>query len=195
MNLLTEPAPEVVIIDGAEIPINADFRASIRFETEMERYDLNDEQKLLKALEIYYPAVPKNLPAAIERMLWFYRAGKDPSEGTGSRKGGPIYSYTFDDEYIYAAFLEQYRVDLQAVPFLHWWKFRAMFFGLKSDTWISKIMGYREMEITSKMSKEEKSFYREMKKRFAIPLPKSERERLNAIEEALLHGGDLRGVL
>ena len=56
-------------------------------------------------------------------------------------------------------------------------------------------MGYRDMEITSKMSNEQKQFYRRMKKQFAIPLPKTEREKLNAIEEALLNGGDISKML
>ena len=70
-----------------------------------------------------------------------------------------------------------------------------MFLGLKSDTRIVEIMGYRDMEITSKMSNEQKQFYRRMKKQFAIPMPKTEREKLNAIEEALLNGGDISKML
>lgn len=106
-----------------------------------------------------------------------------------------IYSYSYDDEYIYAAFLDQYGIDLQDIPYLHWWKFKAMFVGLKSDSRIVEIMGYRGIEITSQMSSEQKQFYRKMKKQFAIPLPKSEREKLSAIEEALLNGGNLSGIL
>ena len=70
-----------------------------------------------------------------------------------------------------------------------------MFLGLKSDTRIVEIMGYRDMEITSKMSNEQKQFYRRMKKQFAIPMPKTEREKLNAIEDALLNGGDISKML
>ena len=56
-------------------------------------------------------------------------------------------------------------------------------------------MGYRSIDITSKMSNEQKQFYRKMKKQFAIPLPQPEREKLNAIEQALLNGGDVSKVL
>ena len=34
-----------------------------------------------------------------------------------------------------------------------------------------------------------------MKKLYAIPLPKSEQEKISAIEEALMNGGDLSGLL
>lgn len=70
-----------------------------------------------------------------------------------------------------------------------------MFLGLKSDSRIVEIMGYRSIDITSKMSNEQKQFYRKMKKQFAIPLSQPEREKLNAIEQALLNGGDVSKVL
>lgn len=195
MNLLTNPAPTTVSIQGAEVPINWDFRASIRFE-EMMAGSLPDEEKIGKALEIYYPQVPAAIDQAVDRLLWFYAAGKDSEPGKGgSGNGGPIYSFAHDDEYIYAAFLDQYGVDLQAVGSLHWWKFKAMFQGLKSDNRIVEIMGYRSMEISPQMPKEQKQFYRKMKKQFAIPLPQSEREKLSAIEDALLNGGDVTGLL
>ena len=195
MNLLTEAAPKTVSIAGVEVPIRWDFRTSIRFEQLMEE-DLPDEEKLAQALALYYPQIPFSLEEAVEKLLWFYAAGKEDTAQTGKTgRGEPrIYSYRYDDEYIYAAFLDQYGIDLQEAD-LHWWKFKAMFQGLKSDNRIVEIMGYRAMEIPSKMSREQKEFYRKMKKQYAIPLPKSEREKLSAIEEALLHGGDVSKLL
>lgn len=195
MNLLTEAAPKTVSIAGVEVPIRWDFRTSVRFEQLMEE-DLPDEEKLTQALTLYYPQIPFSLEEAVEKLLWFYAAGKEDTTQTGKtgRNEPRIYSYRYDDEYIYAAFLDQYGIDLQEAD-LHWWKFKAMFQGLKSDNRIVEIMGYRAMEIPSKMSREQKEFYRKMKKQHAIPLPKSEREKLSAIEEALLHGGDVSKLL
>ena len=203
MNILTDPAPKTVIVGGAEVPINSDFRASIRFEMLMEDPSIPDLEKTVKALSLYYDVdhlgdgfmPPAPLEESLEKMLWFYRAGKDENGAVSARKGAQIYSYSFDDEYIFAAFLEQYGVDLQDIPYLHWWKFKAMFLGLKADSRIVEIMGYRSIDITSKMSNEQKQFYRKMKKQFAIPLPQSERDKLNAIEQALLNGGDVSKVL
>ena len=81
------------------------------------------------------------------------------------------------------------------MAYLHWWKFKALFQGLKPDNEIVKIMGYRAMEIPNGMSREQKEHYRKMKKLYAIPLPKSEQEKISAIEEALMNGGDLSGLL
>ncbi|MBS4916067.1 MAG: hypothetical protein KHZ93_00595 [Clostridiales bacterium] len=47
-------------------------------------------------------------------------------------------AFHVDDEYIYAAFLDQYGVDMQDVGPLRWWKFKAMFQGIKSETVLSR---------------------------------------------------------
>ena len=198
MNLLIVPAPKTVWIAGVETPICWDFRAGIRFELLMEK-QLPEEELLSKALELYFPNIVfpyEHLQEAVEKLLWFYTAGKEPDQnGNGKGHADAIYSYEYDDEYLYAAFLEQYGVDLNDIPQLHWWKFKAMFSSLRSDCRIVEIMGYRSMEISPKMSQEQQQFYRKMKRQFALPLPKSQREKLSAIEQALLHGGNLSDLL
>lgn len=195
MNLLTDPVPTTVTVAGVEVPIHWDFRASVRF-GELMGGSLPDEEKIRLALEIYYPQLPPSLDEAVEKMLWFYRAGKEAeADGANPGKLEQIYSFSYDDEYIYSAFLDQYGIDLQDIPSLHWWKFKAMFQGLKSDNRIVEIMGYRSVEISPQMTKEQKQFYRKMKKMFAIPLPQTEREKLSAIENALLNGGDVSKLL
>ena len=52
MNILTDPAPKTVTIGGAEVPINSDFRASVRFEMMMEDSSLSELDKTVKALSL-----------------------------------------------------------------------------------------------------------------------------------------------
>jgi len=70
-----------------------------------------------------------------------------------------------------------------------------MFKSLKEDNEIVKIMGYRSMTINSNMSKEQKDFYSNMKKIYAIPLSKSKKQKVTEIENALMGNGDLSGIL
>ena len=51
------------------------------------------------------------------------------------------------------------------------------------------------MTITKDMSPQQKEFYRRMQKTYAIPVSKTEREKTSALEQALLHGGDLTDLL
>lgn len=199
MNILIDLLPHEVEISGEVYSINSDFRTSILFESLVQDDEISDKEKIIKTLELYYPVIPKSINEAIEKALWFYKCGKedinDSSNGGEGRSSDIIYSFDYDDDYIYAAFLTQYGVDLQDIEFLHWWKFKAMFKGLKEDNEIVKIMGYRAMTISNNMTKEEQEFYRSMKRLHAIPKSKKQRQKINSIEEALLGDGDLSKVL
>lgn len=184
------------MVDGAEYEINSDFRTSIKFEIMMADTSLTDQKKIISALELYYKKIPDDISKAIDTMLLFYRGGQEPDENKASKKNGnkAVYSFEYDSDYIYAAFLSQYGIDLQSIEYLHWWKFKALFKSLNDTNEIVKIMGYRAIEITSDMTKQQKKFYSDMKRQHAIPLPKSEREKANAIEDALMNGGDLTNL-
>lgn len=180
MNILVDLLPETVEIDGSKYTINTGFRIGILFEELMLDKTLSSEQKVYLAIKLYYKEVPTNLEKAIEQIQWFYRCGKDITVSTGTGKGNKedrIYSFEYDDDYIYSAFLTQYGVDLQDIKHLHWWKFKAMFKSLNEDNRISKIMGYRAMKITNEMSDNEKKHYREMKKVYALPDLRTESEK------------------
>lgn len=198
MNLLIDLVPETVTIDNEEYEINSDFRTSILFELLMQDKLLNDKEKIVNALSLYYPVCPRNINEAINQMLWFYRGGKDIELSKGKGKGKSdiqIYSFEHDDDYIYAAFMDQYRIDLQDIEYLHWWKFKAMFKSLREDNEIVKIMGYRSIDLSKIKDKEEKAYYRKMKELHKIPVSQSEKEKIDKINEILLNGGDVSEIL
>lgn len=197
-NIILDVLPETVEIDGAEYRINSDFRISILFELLMQDDELGKRQKLVQGLQLYYPEIPHNVTMAVDKMIWFYRCGKETGNGghgSGSGRAKQIYSFEYDDDYIYAAFLEQYGIDLQDIEELHWWKFRALFRGLSEDTEFVKIMGYRSVKITSEMSKEQREFYKKMQSIHALPITDAERKADELLTEALLNGGDITGLV
>lgn len=213
--------PEQVEVDGKLYKINSDFRTSIQFEILMQKKELTEKQKefanelclldkemdretaelLAKykdGLELYYPEIPNDINGAINAMLWFYECGKENVDKKKSKKSGSrkkIYDYNYDADYIYAAFFEQYHIDL-AEQELHWWKFSALFSALSEDCMISKIITYRVID-TKGMEKEQKVFYNRMKRLYQLPedISEKERERQDKITQALLGDGDLTGIL
>lgn len=198
MNILVDLLPIAVEIDNKNYEINSDFRTSILFELLMQDSSIGEKDKIIKALELYYPVIPENINEAIEQMLWFYRCGKEITSSKGNGKGKSvtqIYSFEHDDDYIYAAFMDQYNIDLQDIEYLHWWKFKAMFKSLKEDNEIVKIMGYRSMDISKIKDKEQKAYYNKMRKLYEIPISKDEREKLDEITEALLIGKNVNNLL
>lgn len=188
--------PSTVVIGGTECPIHTDFRSGIRFELLVQEEE--EERKLLEGLlEIYYDGmILENMEEAIERALWFYRGG-EPEEKK-SRTGVErkrAYSFDIDWDYIYAAFLEQFRIDLQEVDYLHWWKFRAMFLSLSENSRFMEIMGYRSIKLNRKMPKEQKEFYKKMQKLYAIPASGKDAAKKSALEEALEKGESIEDLL
>lgn len=208
LNILLDRIPEAVVIGGAEHRINYDFRTSMLFEIMMGDNSLSNEEKAMYALDLYYGEITKDPDEAIEKLLWFYRCGeekKQKKQKCFDEKTGklveveedpvdPVYSFEHDAPFIYAAFLQQYGIDL-TVEDMHWWKFKALFRSLSEDTKFMQIVGYRSIEINSDMSKQQKAFYRRMKETYALPLPEGEQERQDAILEALMGDGNVSGLL
>lgn len=193
MNILVDLLPIVVEINDEEYDINSDFRTSILFELLMQDDSIGEEDKILMALQLYYPVIPTDINLAIEKMLWFYRCGRNMKKSKGNGKGKnatQIYSFEHDDAYIYAAFMDQYNIDLQDIEYLHWWKFKAMFNSLKEDIKIVKIMEYRSIDLSKIKDKEQKAYYKRMKDLYKLPdnISNSEKEKLKEIEKALLNG-------
>ena len=166
----------------------------------MQDVEIEDEEKTIQALQLYYKKCPKNIDEAINKMLWFYSCGKENTLKADSKTGSSsekIYDFDYDDEYIYSAFLDQYGIDLNEIEYLHWWKFKAMFKALKEDNEIVKIMGYRSIDLSKVDDKKQKEFYKKMKKTYEIPIAisKDEKEKIDKINEILRNGGDISKVL
>lgn len=186
MSLLIDSVPDTVNINGAEFKINSDFRTAILFEQMMFDDDFPEYLKIPNALNMFYPTVPENTDTAVERIVWFYSCGKDRKTSGHGTSASRCYDFEFDDDYIFAAFFQQYGIDLESVPYLHWWKFSALFKSLPDTCEIVKIMGYRSMKTDSKMSAKERQFYNKMKRLYALPRSQSETEKINEIEKTLM---------
>lgn len=200
MNILLDKLPTAVEVGGKMYDIHTDFRTAIKLELLISDMEMDDGEKILQIILLYFDgieAIPKDLEQTIAAIMDFYRCGKDnvAESGTGANRRAKIYSFEYDAPYIYAAFLEQYGIDLTQEVTLHWWRFKAMFDSLSDTTQFVKIMGYRSMVITNDMSPQQKEFYRRMQKTYAIPISKIEKEKTNELEEALFNGGDISGLL
>lgn len=204
MNLLIDGLPDSVEIGGQTVEISTDFRTGILFEEALRDVTLSDVDKINTAMALYYrgkvfPLV--DVPEALDRLLWFYRCGEDPEETAGSdedEEGGrsiePSFSYEYDAEYIYAAFLQVYKIDL-ARQTLHWWQFRALFKALPEDTQMMKIIGYRTMKIPAKLPKEQKQFYQRMKRLYRLPASEDRQQLESDLSDLLMNGGNPSALL
>ena len=135
-----------------------------------------------------------DLEEAMEKMLWFYSCGKEETSKSKTKK--KVISFEHDFDYINAGFMQDYKIDLFEVDFLHWWKFMSLFSALHDDCKICEIIGYRSAELKN-FDKEQRKRIREMQKIYALPdeISKEEKKRQDEITQILLNGGDLSGIL
>ena len=185
MNLLYEKLPAVYEYGGKQYEIRTDFRDWIRFELLFTDRDVPMRDKKNALLHIIFPVVPPD-PDLWEFILWFYQCGKESrsvksdSKSVKAKKQAAVYSFEHDDGYVYAAFLEVYGLDLTAVEYLHWWKFKSLFRGLH-DCKFTDIMGYRAEDL-DEAPDYRKKFLRDMKKLYALPRSLSERQKIEELK-------------
>lgn len=185
MNILIDKLPTSVVIDGVEYKINSDFRTSILFSLLMEDRDVNEQDKILGALQLYYDVIPNNINSAIDKIINFYLCNDNNNTSSGSSKNKSnkkVLDYEIDSNYIYSAFLTQYNIDLQDIEYLHWWKFKAMLESLNDDLMLCKIIKFRSIDVSKIQDKEQKKYYQKMQKMYEIKEKISEEE-LKQLEE------------
>jgi len=184
MNILIDDLPTSVEIDGVDYNISSNFRSYIRLELIMNDSDLTEVEKLYIMLQMFYGDQKiNNLQKAVDAILWMYRGGEEITKQETTEYEGdyitpkPIYDFNYDADLIYAAFLTQYNIDLNSIEYMHWWKFKALLRGLSEESKFSKVLFYRTVKITSDMTKEQKKFYREMKRIHGLPDNRTEEDK------------------
>lgn len=199
--MIASSLPYTVNVGGVAVDINTGHRAGVKFTSVLEDSSLSDEDKLSRALGIYYhdrDVSRHGATALIEAALAFY--SYDPSACYGKtksalskgggrpRKSKQLISYAKDDALIYVAFLQQYGIDL-AESEIHWHKFRALIDGLTEDTQLVKVMRYRSIKLGD-VSTEERKFYRDMQEFYSLEqISDAEAEQLSALEDKLMRAG------
>lgn len=160
------PLPEAVEVGGAVVPVDPDFRIFVALETAVLRREEADIGVLLR--RFYRNRPPEDLSAAVDRLLWFYRIGKElrgdvPGGCAGS---GRCYDFEQDADALYTSFFQAYRIDLAAAQ-LHWWSFRRLMFALPPDTPFMQRVHYRTADISG-LSQKERQRYAKLRERFAL---------------------------
>lgn len=212
MSMITETLPNTIEVGGRVFLVNSDFKTMLRIQELLSQSEYNDD-RIKNAIFWFYGSEDKtlleNAEEAAEKFIWFYFCGKPPKEKPKKKEDEneegadqdantsvlPCYSYEHDAPLIYAAFMQQYGIDLADADNLHWWKFRALFESLNESTLFYEVRKCRAVKISSKMSSTQQDYYREMKKRYALPLPQKEQEYQDALTEALMNGGDVEAVI
>lgn len=173
INLFYEDLPTHIDCGSEYIEIITDFREIVRLlDTVMDK-KLHEYERLVFILQ-YFKKRPRDINEAILSLSRFigmdgiFLLNSECVEDEQCRDAKKAYSFSFDYPYIYAAFLHDYGIDIQKIPYMHWWNFRMLFDGLQESNEIKKRIMYRCAD-TSKMSEKERRKVEQIQRIIALP--------------------------
>lgn len=201
MNILLGELPEALKIRGVSYAINTDFRTWIKFESVFQNNADSAYEAFTKACILCFrkaPGEPFRLPDnytdTLKGLVAFYcaksfeeyeeLADEKVKPGGNKEKSQRIYDFDYDADYIYAAFMQQYGIDLTERS-MHWWKFKALFSSLTDDTKLAEIMRIRAADLSGIKDREQRARYIRLKDLYALPDLRSEEEKENDMASAL----------
>lgn len=178
MSVLTEIPRDRIRVRKIDFVVNPAFDIVLEVQRLYREENLTDTEKMDQALKMLVknkwnlcllkPAEKAGLMSEIVRV--FISVKKRPAS-----KGSPfpIVDFEEDGDYIYASFMQEYRIDLiDEQGKLPWKKFLYLFNGLSADTKIKQIMRIRDMELPEYNGKNRKQRQEimELKSYYALPV-------------------------
>lgn len=174
-SIIFDTLPESAVIEGREYRIRPGYRTMMAVEAMMFS-DMSDDERLLRTITLFFEEIPVNMEKAVDFLLWFHRGGEEDEKKKKNGRAQALslraYDFFADSGMIYAAFRQQYGIDLRrtANADLHWWEFRAMFFSLSEDVKMAKVMYWRTCDLKG-MPKSERKFIEKMRALYALKSP------------------------
>lgn len=181
--------PKSISVDGKDYPILADFRTWVRVDSIIRDNAIPEELKLpviCRAIGLDLFHFNGDQTDLWQALKGFYFCGKQPKESHAKTNGRQGYRFDYDMDLIYAAFRQQYNIDLLEAE-LHWFEFKALFNALNDQTMMVRVIGYRTRDISS-LKGEERKQAQELERFYRLPDDESiEKERTpQEIEAELL---------
>lgn len=178
MGVLTEIPNKKLITDKGKIIVNPAFDTVLEIQRLYKEEDLTDFEKIEQALKmlvknrwnlrLFSPGEKVKLMEEISKR--YIETKKRPQ----IRKSAlPVLDFEEDGDYIYASFMQDYRIDLiDQQGRLPWKKFIYLFNGLSSGTKIRQVMQIRSMEVPKYTGKNAKQIQEinELKSYYALPV-------------------------
>lgn len=162
MRTVFSPLPDSIFASGSEYKINTDFRVWIQISEIISDEALSEYDRLLSVLLLAFKdKIPDSPVEAIGALMEFFSKGREKG---GSR---PVIDFRQDEGLIYAAFMQQYGINLYKAN-LHWWSFRELLNALGEDCILTRVIGYRSATPSEISDKKYRAFVQKMKNRYSL---------------------------
>ncbi len=186
MSILTEALPDAVMVDGEEYAIHTDYRVWLKFQKIIFDSSKDSIKKLTDAIINCIDTkrcslLPENAGELMEAFMRFHSCNRElnakNNDSDDEGRKSPVFDFEADAAYIYGAFLAQYGIDLVDIPYLHWYKFDALFHSLEESCKLMKIMGWRDLDLSKIKDSEQRKAYQKLKDAFALPDTRTQEEK------------------
>lgn len=178
MGVLTENPDCKIYTKKCRLSVNPAFNLVLDIQKLYKEDCLTDLEKIDTALEVLVRnswnlrlLSPKEKAEVMEEIAArFIRTKKRPEI---KKNPVPVLDFEEDGDYIYASFMQDYRIDLiDEQGRLPWKKFLYLFNGLSADTKIKQVMQIRQMELPRYNGKNAKEIQEinELKSYYALPV-------------------------
>jgi hypothetical protein len=170
-NILIDRLPTSVCIEGREYRLDTDFRTCLRIILAFEDPDLANVEKQMVLVENLYPEVPDSFEKAAKLGLWFLDGGEEGQDHEEHQRDDEkkLYSFAKDAPFIYTAFRQTHGIDLEAVEYLHWWKFLYLFMDLSEETFFIRLISLRKRLADGSATKDERKAAEKMEELLLVP--------------------------
>lgn len=178
MGVLTDIPCNKVITDKSKFVINPAYDTVLEVQKLYKEDTLTEFEKIDQALKMLVrnkwnlrllnPEEKQKLLSVITKR--YVEVEKRPQI---KKSPFPVLDFEKDGDYIYASFMQAYRIDLiEEQGRLPWKKFLYLFNGLPADTKIKQIMRIRQMPVPEYNGKNSKEIQEinEMKSYYALPV-------------------------
>lgn len=169
INVMLDPLPtEWESQDGTVYPIETDFRIGIQLFLVQEDPELTENEKSAMLQELLFTEqIPVHM-ADVEECIAFFLNGWYQDNKSEKNENKRIMDFDVDQWRIYSAFLAQYRIDLNEVEYLHFWKFMGLLTTLQECTY-TRVIDIRQRKFRPKMDAEERKQLKEAKAIYKLP--------------------------
>ena len=153
--------PKSLEVCGVEYEIRSDYRAVLDICAALSDNELDDYNKALEALEIFYvdfSEMPvEHFQEAIKKCFWFINCG---SEETPTRKAPKLMDWEQDFQYLVSPINRVMGQEIRSAEYIHWWTFISAYYEI-GDCLFAQIVSIRDKKARGKkLDKHEQEWYR-----------------------------------
>ncbi len=183
INILCQPLPSSIIVEGKEYKILTDFRDWILFQDMLSDKTISQEDRLLFTHMWFPEEKPPVTAEMVKQLVSFFTVDADRNDRVKKhtdKYSRRSFSFAYDSEYIFADFLHYYNINLIHADYIHWWEFRSLLKGLPEDSQTVRRIAYRTVKLSEISDKKERKRIGKIQAEIRIPSDEIDDEDIGA---------------